>query len=278
MPAIGIPKHRHHIGKVVGRGVDGPVFPIEEPNALSAVRPGQKEIPCVRIAVNDCQVAARMIAREQARRRIEQSFVQIAPLGRYHFAITISEARELVHQTSQNPVPCSRVAPAAYRNTQARIVPPRGVDARQRLHDTLALRKRRRQRPLRGDEMGIRQVFEQQVPRAGIRSLDGLKAVRHQSRRQRRGNIAVERDLLPVRVRWMTGAVEMSHLEDQGRRGISCLPLIVQMQPPGERAQLWKRTYLRDVANVCRAKHAKLAQRGSEIIGVSYKRQGVRCH
>src|SRR6266436_10200104 len=71
----------------------------------------------------DCVAGARLAHRDQ----------RAAPLGRHHFAITIGEARELVHQTSQNPVPCSRVAPAAYRNTQAWIVPPRGVDARQRL-------------------------------------------------------------------------------------------------------------------------------------------------
>jgi hypothetical protein len=54
----------------------------------------------VRVTVNKRQVAARMIAREQAGCLIKQSLVEIAPLGRHHLAEAIREACELFCETS----------------------------------------------------------------------------------------------------------------------------------------------------------------------------------
>src|SRR5260370_36361127 len=124
-----------------------------------------------------------MITREEARRLIEQSLVEIAPLGRHQLAEAICEARKLFCKTSQVSVKGICVAPAPYRYAQKRIVPPRGMEARLRKHDVLALCERRRQRPLGGDKVRIRQVFEQQMPRTSVRGLDGFKTARHQPSR-----------------------------------------------------------------------------------------------
>ena len=226
-PAVGIPVHRHHVSEVVSRGVDGPAFPIDQPDVLAAALSRQKEIPHVRVTVNKRQVAARMIAREQSGRLIKQSSVEIAPLGRHHLAEAIGEACEQFCETSQVPVKRICVAPVSYRGAQTRIVPRRGMKASLRLHDALALFQRRRQRPLRGDEMRISQVFEQQMPRAGVRDLHGLETAWHEPARQGRGDVPVERNLVAVRVRRTLRAVEMPHLEDHRTWGLSGRAVVI---------------------------------------------------
>jgi len=144
------------------------------------------------IAMDDGQVASQMVAREQIWRTIKQPCVKILPLGRYYLTIPVGEPRELNSQIAQDPVPGRRIVPSPDRDTEPSIVPPRGMDTRESLHDLLGLLCRRWQRPRGCDEMRIRKVFQQQMPCTGICRLDGLKTVGHQSFRQRRGNVAVE--------------------------------------------------------------------------------------
>jgi hypothetical protein len=99
-PAVGLPVHRHHVSEVVSRGADAPAFPIDQPNVVADALSRQKAIPYVRVTVNKRQVAARMIAREQAGCLIKQSLVEITPLGRHHLAEAIREACELFCETS----------------------------------------------------------------------------------------------------------------------------------------------------------------------------------
>jgi hypothetical protein len=65
------------------------------------------------------------------------------------------------------------------------------------------------QRPLGSDEVRIREVFEQQVPCAGIRGLGCLKAAWHQLFRLRGRDIAVERDFAAVGVRRTIGVIKV---------------------------------------------------------------------
>ena len=114
----------------------------------------------------------------------------------------------------------------------------------------------RRQWPLGGDEMRIGQVFQQQMPHAGIGRLDGLKAAGHQPVRQDWGNVPVERKLMAVRVRRTTSAVEMPHLENHRTRALCGRAVVIQAQPERVRTQFRKCTHHHDVANTSVVEHA----------------------
>src|ERR1700681_210189 len=232
----------------------------------------------MRIAVDNCQIAARMIARQQPRCLIEQSPVEVATLRRHEFAEAIREPRKLLCEASQVPVKGIRVVPTPHRGTKTRIVPPSRVKARLSLRDAFALLQDWRQRPFGGDEMRLRQIFEQQMPRAVVRGVDGLKTVRRDTLPHDRDDIAVERDLAAVRVRWTTGVIKVAHFENKGTRSVPSRTVIVKAQPESVRPQFRKGSHHRDLANRYFAERAGSTKRFGEMLGVSRFRQGVRYH
>src|SRR5438105_643979 len=132
-PSVGIPKHRHHVSEVVGRHVDAPAFPIQQPGIIASIRPRQKKIPWMGIAMDNGQVASQMVAREQIWRTIQQPCVKTLPVGSYHLTIPVREPRELNSEFAQNPVPGRRIVPSPDRDTEPSIIPPRGMDTRESL-------------------------------------------------------------------------------------------------------------------------------------------------
>jgi hypothetical protein len=84
-------------------------------------------------------------------RPIEQSLVEIAPLGRDELTEAICESGKLLRESLEVPVKCVGVMPGQCWVAEKRMIPPRGLEARLCLDDTLAMRERWRQR-LRGCE------------------------------------------------------------------------------------------------------------------------------
>jgi hypothetical protein len=95
-PAIGIPMHRHHVGEIVGGDVDAPGIPIEQPQILAAVGTRQKDVPDMGVALHDREIAMGMVAAVQARSRLDQLLIKIAPLARQALAHAIGEADKLL--------------------------------------------------------------------------------------------------------------------------------------------------------------------------------------
>jgi len=67
----------------------------------------------MRIALNDRDIAMRMVASEQTRRCLKQPFVKVAPLAWQAVADVIGEARELFRKLLQLPVHGIDVEPSA---------------------------------------------------------------------------------------------------------------------------------------------------------------------
>src|SRR5438132_7170314 len=84
------------------------------------------------IAMDNSQVASQMVAREQIWRAIQQPCVKTLPVGSYHLTIPVREPRELNSEVAQNPVPGRRIVPSPDRDTEPSIIPPRGMDTRER--------------------------------------------------------------------------------------------------------------------------------------------------
>ena len=80
-PQVGIPVHCHHIGKVARRDADAPGVPIEKPDVAALFVLGHEDVPDMRVAVDERDVAMGMVAREQARRRVEHAPVEMAPFA-----------------------------------------------------------------------------------------------------------------------------------------------------------------------------------------------------
>jgi hypothetical protein len=211
LPAIRVPEHRHHIGEIVGRGADAPILPIQQSRGLVATRPRQEEIPGMRVAMDDGQVTPRIVTREQLGRTFEKPRIKCAPLGRQYFGIALGEA---FNGSGEFAEPDGVVGPPSQCDAEARIIPAHPVNASECPHHLLAMRHRRRQRPLGRDEMRVGEVFEREMPCPIVRRVDRLEAARHQALRQGRSNVAVEGDLVRVPVSRTAGIVEMPHLEN----------------------------------------------------------------
>ena len=110
------------------------------------------------------------------------------------------------------------IAPDADGSTQARIVPPGGVEARPCLDNALALRRIRRQGPGSGDHVRLSQILQQEVPSVCCLVPRGFKAARHDACRCRSGNIGVERYLLPSRIPRRSCSVGVRSLENERTR------------------------------------------------------------
>ena len=100
----------------------------------------------------------RMVALVQMRARVDQALEEVATLGRQTVAYSIGKAREFCRELLQLPIVGWKPSPNRY--AEAGVVPPVRMKARPRTYDPLAVLHRRRQRPGRGDEMRVREVFE----------------------------------------------------------------------------------------------------------------------
>jgi hypothetical protein len=68
----------------------------------------------MRIALNDRDIAMRMVANEQTRRCVKQPFVKVAPLAWQPVADAIGESCEQFRESLQLPVHGIGVEPSAY--------------------------------------------------------------------------------------------------------------------------------------------------------------------
>ena len=269
-PALGIPVRRHHVGEVVRGHADAPDIPIEKPHVRAAVA-RQEVVPDVGVAVDDCDIAARVDARKQTGCRLDESLVQIAPFARQTVAEPVAEGLEMASEALQHLLRGFGIRPRPDRDTETRIIPPRRMQTRPRVHDALALLDGRRQRPRRDDVVRLGQVFEQQVPLFRIRIADGVEAARHQPRRHRGRDCRVELDFAAAAARQTVVTAGEPGLEDQGVRR-ACGIIISQPQPGDARKQCRTRALDRDLAHAPVAEHAASAQRIGEIPGVGRHR------
>jgi hypothetical protein len=72
-------QHRRHVGEIIGRGVDAPIS--QRSSRPSCLSDREAKNSRIRNAVDNHQVVVGMITREQTRCAIEQSLVEIVPLG-----------------------------------------------------------------------------------------------------------------------------------------------------------------------------------------------------
>src|SRR5215471_5804388 len=93
---------RHHVGKVVRADVDAPAIPVKDSNIVA--RLWQEDVPDMRVAVEDRQIAMRMVALVQTGPGLDQSLEQLAPLGRQAVADAIDEAREFCREALERLV------------------------------------------------------------------------------------------------------------------------------------------------------------------------------
>jgi hypothetical protein len=131
-PPVGIPVHRHRIGEVSRSDTDIPAVPIEKENVVASAFPWQKGVPKVRVAMRDRDVGARIKVGEQTRGRAEPSVEKIAALRRQDIADAVLEAPDDLLAFLQPRTDSRGVGPASQGNAEPRVVPPRGLEARQR--------------------------------------------------------------------------------------------------------------------------------------------------
>src|SRR5262249_32799946 len=76
-PAVRIPVRCHHIRDIVSRHSNASGIPIEESDVSGAI-PREEIVPDVSVAVNEREMAMRVIAREETGSCSEKSLIQIA--------------------------------------------------------------------------------------------------------------------------------------------------------------------------------------------------------
>src|SRR5215467_3281017 len=99
----------------------------------------------------------RMVALVQTGAGGDQLLEQLAPLGRQAVADTIDKLGELRRELLEMTVVDGEPSPDL--GAEARLIPPARMNARPCRNDAPAVLHGRRQRPGRGDDMRIREVF-----------------------------------------------------------------------------------------------------------------------
>ncbi len=233
----------------------------------------------MRVAVDDGEVAARAVARTEARARIDEPLVQCTALGRQPISKLVGELCVALGETLQVGRRGVVAGPFADRIAQARIVPPGRVKPRPRRDDALALRRARRQGPDGGDRMRLGEVLQQQVPRVGGLLPGGLMAARNCAPRHRRGDLVVEGDLVAAGVPRRVGPVRQARLEYEGVGRSRRRALIGQAQPDDVRQHSRARAFDRHRGDAAVPQRARPAQRIGEMADVrSDFRQRRRGH
>ena len=162
-PALGVPVRRHHVGEIAGGQPDAPGVPIEVAQVVRAVL-WDEAVPDMGVAMHQADVAIGQDTRLQAGRGGEEALVELPPLARQAIAQMVGEALERSSMALHHLACGLGIDTCADRHAKPRIVPPRGMEARQRLHHAPARRFIGWQRPLRCDLVRVGEIFEQQVP------------------------------------------------------------------------------------------------------------------
>ena len=130
-----MPLQRHHRGEVAGGHVDAPLIEVEDAHGVGNGSMGQQEIPGVGIAVHDGHMAARMVALEQPRRLFDKAAVELTPPGAQAVAKLAGKARKMPGENLHEILRVVGAHPNPDRLAQAAVVPPRGVQSRERTND-----------------------------------------------------------------------------------------------------------------------------------------------
>jgi hypothetical protein len=231
LPQLGVPVHGHHAGQVVRAHVDAPRVPVEQPAAVPGAVARQEAVPDVRISLDHCHVAVRLIARRQSRSGVEQALIQRTSIRRKALAHFVRETRELEGEILRPFRSGSCILPGADRHAEPRVVPPCGLAARPRANDGLALRKGRRQGPAGRHRMRIREILQQQVPSAGGVIPGGVVTLRHDAWGHGGREVAIERHLVTAAQPGPTRALCQPGLQDKRRGRTRCRVGEDQAQP-----------------------------------------------
>lgn len=129
-----------------------------------------------------------------------------------------------------------------------------------------------------GDEVRLREIFEQQMPGARFGELRDLEVVRHQSFRQGRSDLLVKRKLAPICVGWTAGAVEVTLLEDDRGWRVCRRPLIAQTHSKSVGAQFPYPTHHFNIASAARTECSILSQHLCEMLSRGCFRYGWSGH
>ena len=216
----------------------------------------------------------RVVARKQARRGVDHTAIEIAPFAWEAVTHAIDEGGEMRRKDLQSLGVGSVIDPGADGNAQARIVPPRGIEAGQRPQDGLALRHGRRQRPRRGRCMRFAQILENEVPGLGCLIPRGVEAARHKTRRRKRRDLAIEGYFLAAGGMDVARRPGQPCLEDHGARRRAVGDLVGQAQPQDAGHDGRVGVLHIDIADAAAAQRAGAAKRIGEMLGVCRARQG----
>ena len=229
------------------------------------------------VAMHDRRISPVLGQRHEARRAVQQRFVEIAPLPRQAVAETVGELLNFFRKAREECVNRGGVAPAPYRYAEAWVVPPMRVEARPGPDDLLALLARRRQGPCRRDPMRVGQVFEKKAPVFRVLVPLRLEASRDHSGRHRGRNLGVERHFLPAAVPGAGQTFGKPGLEDERVRRASAGAIVAQAQSNDLRQNCRPRAFHRDCAHAPVAQRAATAKREREVFAVRGLRQRL-CH
>jgi hypothetical protein len=158
------------------------LFPIEKADVVAAVA-RQKAVQHVQVAVDNRQIATRVIALQQLGRCAQQTLVELAPLVGQIVAEAVGELRELLRQVSQVPGRGCRIGPCSDGGARAGDGPITWRGA------VPAPRQWLRSAPLSGAtatslrQRGVGQVLEQEVPRLGRFVAMGFETARGEAPR-----------------------------------------------------------------------------------------------
>ena len=93
--------HGHHVGEIVGSGVDVSAIPAKQENVVAPTVTCQLTIPDMRVAMNDRKILVCPISGGKARCGTQESIIKIAPLQRQTITMPISKSCELRREPLQ---------------------------------------------------------------------------------------------------------------------------------------------------------------------------------
>ena len=124
-----------------------------------------------------------------------------------------------------------RTRPGADGVTEAWMVPPRRVPAREGGHDRDRLIARWRQRPSRRDGVTVGEVLEQEMPSKAVLVEMSVEAAGHETRRHARRQLRVIGHFLPAAIGKLLGERCVCRLQDQRLRRAAGFTDIAQAKP-----------------------------------------------
>src|SRR5262245_45677788 len=106
------------MGEVGCPDIDAPTVPVEQAHVVTAAR--HEDVPEVRVAMDDGDVAAGPPLREQTGGSLDKPFIERASFSRQMLAETVNEPREPVCEVLPVPIDGAAVGPGPDGDAEAR--------------------------------------------------------------------------------------------------------------------------------------------------------------